>query len=202
MVFQTTAPIDEFEPSSPIAVQAAEWAAYNGRSPRRKRADRSPIPSRAGEVLGRHAQQLSLPGLMARRIVTPSPADGIGPEIMEPTLEAPYENARRPSSSRSTCSAARRSTRRVALTDDVSTPAAADAVLLAAGAGRSGTRPDPQRPRPEQGLLGLPQGARAVRELRPVKPLPALYDAPPLKRELIEAPTCSCTGVDGGHLLR
>ena len=53
-------------------------------------------------------------------------------------------------------------------------------------AARSGTRTDPAQPRPEQGLLGLRKGLGLYANLRPVKPLPALYDASPLRRERIE----------------
>ena len=35
----------------------------------------------------------------------------------------------------------------------------------------------------EQGLLGLRKGLGLYANLRPVKPLPALYDASPLRRE-------------------
>src|SRR5215204_1594687 len=45
---------------------------------------------------------------------------------------------------------------------------------------------DPSAPRPEQGLLGLRKALGLYANLRPVRPLPALYDASPLKRELIE----------------
>jgi len=45
---------------------------------------------------------------------------------------------------------------------------------------------DPAKPRPEQGLLGLRKGLGLYANLRPVKPLPALYDASPLRRERIE----------------
>ncbi len=41
-------------------------------------------------------------------------------------------------------------------------------------------------PRPEQGLLGLRKGLGLYANLRPVKPLPALYEASPLRRERIE----------------
>ena len=54
------------------------------------------------------------------------------------------------------------------------------------GRARSGTRTDPSKPRPEQGLLGLRKGLGLYANLRPVKPLPALYDASPLRRERIE----------------
>ncbi len=62
----------------------------------------------------------------------------------------------------------------------------ADAVLLAAVGGPKWDTTDPQKPRPEQGLLGLRKGLGLYANLRPVKPLPALYEASPLKRERIE----------------
>jgi 3-isopropylmalate dehydrogenase len=62
----------------------------------------------------------------------------------------------------------------------------ADAVLLAAVGGPKWDTTDPAKPRPEQGLLGLRKGLGLFANLRPVKPIPALYDASPLKRELIE----------------
>ena len=63
---------------------------------------------------------------------------------------------------------------------------AADAVLLAAVGGPKWDTTDPTKPRPEQGLLGLRKGLGLYANLRPVRPLPALYDASPLKREVIE----------------
>src|SRR5919106_40286 len=45
---------------------------------------------------------------------------------------------------------------------------------------------DPSAPRPEQGLLGLRKALGLYANLRPVRPLPALYGASPLKPELIE----------------
>jgi 3-isopropylmalate dehydrogenase len=62
----------------------------------------------------------------------------------------------------------------------------ADAVLLAAVGGPKWDSTEPDAPRPEQGLLGLRKGLGLYANLRPVKPLPALYDASPLKRERIE----------------
>ena len=62
----------------------------------------------------------------------------------------------------------------------------ADAVLLAAVGGPSWDTTDPAAPRPEQGLLGLRKGLGLYANLRPVRPLPALYDASPLRREVIE----------------
>jgi 3-isopropylmalate dehydrogenase len=62
----------------------------------------------------------------------------------------------------------------------------ADAVLLAAVGGPKWDTTDPSKPRPEQGLLGLRKGLGLFANLRPVRPLPALYDASPLKLEVIE----------------
>ncbi|MBJ7348149.1 MAG: 3-isopropylmalate dehydrogenase, partial [Thermoleophilaceae bacterium] len=44
----------------------------------------------------------------------------------------------------------------------------------------------PEDPRPEDGLLGLRKGLGLFANLRPVKPLPALYDSSPLRQERIE----------------
>src|SRR5437016_6807980 len=74
-----------------------------------------------------------------------------------------------------------------ALTDEVLAACGdADAVLLAAVGGPKWDSTDPARPRPEQGLLALRKGLGLFANLRPVKPLPALYESSPLKRELIE----------------
>jgi 3-isopropylmalate dehydrogenase len=62
----------------------------------------------------------------------------------------------------------------------------ADAVLLAAVGGPKWDTTDPDQPRPEQGLLGLRKALGLFANLRPVRPLPALYDASPLRRERID----------------
>jgi 3-isopropylmalate dehydrogenase len=115
------------------------------------------------------------------------PGDGIGPEIIAPALdllravgaELEYEehlfggasiDAHGTPLTEATLDACRR----------------ADAVLLAAVGGPKWDTTDPSKPRPEQGLLGLRKGLDLFANLRPVKPLAALYDASPLKRELIE----------------
>jgi 3-isopropylmalate dehydrogenase len=59
-------------------------------------------------------------------------------------------------------------------------------VLLAAVGGPKWDSTDPNAPRPEQGLLGLRKGLGLYANLRPVRPIAALLDASPLKRELIE----------------
>jgi 3-isopropylmalate dehydrogenase len=123
----------------------------------------------------------------AHRIIT-LPGDGIGPEIMAPTLEvldvvAPgrfeYEEH--------LFGGASIDAHGTALTDEtLGACRAADAVLLAAVGGPKWDTTDPDQPRPEQGLLGLRKGLGLFANLRPVRPLPALYDASPLKREIIE----------------
>jgi 3-isopropylmalate dehydrogenase len=75
----------------------------------------------------------------------------------------------------------------VALTDGVLDACrACDAVLLGAVGGPKWDTTDPEAPRPEQGLLGLRKGMGLFANLRPVRPIEALYDASPLKSELIE----------------
>ena len=61
----------------------------------------------------------------------------------------------------------------------------ADAVLLGAVGGPKWDTTDPDRPRPEQGLLGLRSGLGLFANLRPVKPFESLLDASPLKREVL-----------------
>ncbi len=122
---------------------------------------------------------------MAQRIVT-LPGDGIGPEIMAPTLAVlravgEFEFDERLFGGASIDAHA------TALTDDVLAACrSADAVLLAAVGGPRWDTTDPHKPRPEQGLLGLRKGLGLYANLRPVRPLPALYDASPLRRERIE----------------
>src|ERR1700710_1658565 len=122
---------------------------------------------------------------MAHHIVT-LPGDGIGPEIMAPALEVlgvmgEFEFEEH------TFGGASIDAHGTALTDDVLEACRkADAVLLAAVGGPEWDTTDPSKPRPEQGLLGLRKGLGLYANLRPVKPLPALYDASPLRRDIIE----------------
>jgi 3-isopropylmalate dehydrogenase len=123
----------------------------------------------------------------AYRIIT-LPGDGIGPEVIGPAVEvldavAPgrfqYEEH--------VFGGASIDAHGTALTDEtLAACRASDAVLLAAVGGPKWDTTDPDQPRPEQGLLGLRKGLGLFANLRPVKPLPALYDASPLKREIIE----------------
>jgi 3-isopropylmalate dehydrogenase len=122
---------------------------------------------------------------MTPRIVTLS-GDGIGPEIMAPTLEllralGEFEFEEHLFGGASIDAFG------TALTEDVLDACrGADAVLLAAVGGPKWDSTDPNAPRPEQGLLGLRKGLGLFANLRPVRPLPALYDASPLRRERIE----------------
>jgi 3-isopropylmalate dehydrogenase len=122
---------------------------------------------------------------VAHRIVT-LPGDGIGPEIMAPALEL-LERLGDFEFEEHLFGGASIDAHGTALTDEVLEACrGADAVLLAAVGGPRWDTTDPQKPRPEQGLLGLRKGLGLFANLRPVKPVPALYDASPLRRERIE----------------
>jgi 3-isopropylmalate dehydrogenase len=123
--------------------------------------------------------------MSAPRIVT-LPGDGIGPEIMAAALEllralGDFELDER------VFGGASIDAHGTALTDEVLEACrAADAVLLAAVGGPKWDTTDPDAPRPEQGLLGLRKGMELYANLRPVRPVPALYDASPLRRDRID----------------
>ncbi len=124
---------------------------------------------------------------MAHRVVL-LPGDGIGPEIITAALEVlDAVGSGRFEYEEHLFGGASIDAHGVALTDQtLAACKACDAVLLAAVGGPKWDTTDPARPRPEQGLLGLRQGLGLFANLRPVKPIPALYDASPLKREVIE----------------
>src|ERR1700760_1313182 len=115
------------------------------------------------------------------------PGDGIGPEIIPPALEVLRAVGTDFEYEEHLFGGAAIDAHGVALTDEtLEACRGADAVLLAAVGGPKWDTTDPDKPRPEQGLLGLRKGLGLFANLRPVKPLPALYDASPLKRELIQ----------------
>ena len=115
------------------------------------------------------------------------PGDGIGPEVMAPALEVLHAVAPDVDHVEHVFGGASIDATGTALTDEVLDACkAADAVLLAAVGGLKWDTTDPAKPRPEQGLLGLRKGMGLFANLRPVRPLPALYDASPLKREIID----------------
>lgn len=123
---------------------------------------------------------------MATKIIL-LPGDGIGPEITAPTLELLSAVGTNFDYEEHAFGGASIDAHGTALTDaTLAACRAADAVLLAAVGGPRWDSTDPSRPRPEQGLLGLRKGLGLYANLRPVRPLAALYDASPLKREVIE----------------
>ncbi len=114
------------------------------------------------------------------------PGDGIGPEITAPTVEL-LNRLGDFAFEEHLFGGCAIDAHGVALTDEVLAACQrADAVLLAAVGGPKWDTTDPSKPRPEQGLLGIRKGLGLFANLRPVRPLPALYDASPLKREIIE----------------
>ena len=122
---------------------------------------------------------------MSARIVT-LPGDGIGPEIMS-AAELVLRELGDFELDERLLGGVSIDAHGTALTDEVLAACReADAVLLAAVGGPKWDTTDPGKPRPEQGLLGLRKGLGLFANLRPVRPSPALLDASPLKRELIE----------------
>lgn len=121
------------------------------------------------------------------RTVALLPGDGIGPEITGPAIEVLEAVGADLHYEQHAFGGAAIDAFGVALTDEtLDACREADAVLLAAVGGPKWDTTDPAKPRPEQGLLGLRKGLGLFANLRPVKPLPALYDASPLKHELID----------------
>jgi 3-isopropylmalate dehydrogenase len=114
------------------------------------------------------------------------PGDGIGPEIgaaARSVLEAlgDFEIDEYPIGGESI------DEHGTALTDEVLEACrSSDAVLLCAVGGPKWETTDPDKPRPEQGLLGMRKGLGLFANLRPVRPSEALIEASPLRRERIE----------------
>ncbi len=122
---------------------------------------------------------------MAHRIVT-LPGDGIGPEVLEAALQVlnevgsfDYEEH--------LLGGISIDAHGTALTDEtLAACRGAESVLIGAVGGPKWDTTDPDKPRPEQGLLNLRRELKLYANLRPVRALPALYDSSPLKREVIE----------------
>jgi 3-isopropylmalate dehydrogenase len=118
------------------------------------------------------------------KIVT-LPGDGIGPEVMAAGLEVLAAVAQ-VDVEEHRFGGASIDASGVALTDAVLAACrAADAVLLGAVGGPKWDTTDPDRPRPEQGLLGVRKGLGLFANLRPVRAIEALYSASPLREERI-----------------
>jgi 3-isopropylmalate dehydrogenase len=123
---------------------------------------------------------------MAPRVIL-LPGDGIGPEILSPAVEVLRAAGVELDCEEHLFGGASIDAHGSALTEGtLEACRSADAVLLAAVGGPKWDTTDPAKPRPEQGLLALRKGLGLFANLRPVKPLPALYDSSPLKPELIE----------------
>ncbi len=122
---------------------------------------------------------------MSHHIVT-LPGDGIGPEIMAPTLQLLQALGEFEFEEHAFGGAAIDAHGTALTGETLAACRACDAVLLAAVGGPKWDTTDPSKPRPEQGLLGLRKGLGLYANLRPVKPLPALYPASPLREERIE----------------
>ena len=123
---------------------------------------------------------------MAKTIVT-LPGDGIGPEVTAAAVEVLRVLRDDLRFEEHVLGGASIDAHGTALTDDVLAACrAADAVLLGAVGGPKWDTTDPDRPRPEQGLLRLRRELGLYANLRPVRPPAALLDSSPLRREVIE----------------
>jgi len=123
---------------------------------------------------------------MSPRIVS-LPGDGIGPEILAPAVQILTDLVPGVEFDEHPFGGASIDLHGTALTDEVTAACkASDAVLLAAVGGPRWDTTDPDKPRPEQGLLGLRKDLGLYANVRPVKPIPALYDSSPLRRDVID----------------
>ncbi len=122
---------------------------------------------------------------MSHRIVT-LPGDGIGPEVLAPTLELLRRLRSDLEFEEYLFGGVSIDAHGTAMTDEVLDACrSSDAVLLAAVGGPKWDTTDPDKPRPEQGLLGLRKGLGLYANLRPVRAIEALVDASPLRPEII-----------------
>src|SRR5918994_6933082 len=112
------------------------------------------------------------------------PGDGIGPEVLDAALRVLGQVAPDLDYTEHEFGGASIDAHGTALTDEVLAACrAADAVLLGAVGGPKWDTTDPGAPRPEQGLLGLRKGLGLFANLRPVRVVPALAQASPLREE-------------------
>src|SRR3954447_26902395 len=115
------------------------------------------------------------------------PGDGIGPEVVDATIEVLNQVAPDLEYETHLVGGAAIDETGTALPDaTLEACRAADAVLLGAVGGPKWDTTDPDKPRPEQGLLGLRSGLSLYANLRPVKPFDALLDSSPLKRDILQ----------------
>ena len=115
------------------------------------------------------------------------PGDGIGPEVAAAAVDVLNAVAPDLTFDEHPAGGAAIDLHGVAITDEaMDAVKASDAVLLGALGGPKWDTNEPGAVRPEQGLFRLRADLGLYANLRPIRPLPALYDASPLKRELIE----------------
>src|SRR3954463_15228269 len=115
------------------------------------------------------------------------PGDGIGPEVAAEAVKVLEAVAGDLRFDPHLAGGAAIDVHGTALTDEaLAACKASDAVLLGALGGPKWDTNESGAVRPEQGLFRLRSELGLYANLRPVKPLPALYEASPLKRELIE----------------
>jgi len=114
------------------------------------------------------------------------PGDGIGPEITEASLRVLEKLGDFETDEQLIGGAAIDATGEPLPQATLDASKQADAVLLGAVGGPKWDTTNPDAPRPEQGLLGLRKELGLFANLRPVRPVPALYDASPLRRDRIE----------------
>jgi 3-isopropylmalate dehydrogenase len=123
---------------------------------------------------------------MSTRNVVLLPGDGIGPEVVAATTKVLDRLGDFSYQEHLIGGAAIDATGNALPDETVEACKASDAVLLGAVGGPKWDTTDPDKPRPEQGLLGIRKALGLYANLRPVKPLTALLDASPLKRDRIE----------------
>jgi 3-isopropylmalate dehydrogenase len=115
------------------------------------------------------------------------PGDGIGPEVAAAAVKVLNAVSPDLDYDEHLAGGAAIDAHGTALTDEaLAACRASDAVLLGALGGPKWDTTESGAVRPEQGLFRLRAELGLYANLRPVKPLQALYDASPLKRELIE----------------
>jgi 3-isopropylmalate dehydrogenase len=123
---------------------------------------------------------------MAKKIVT-LPGDGIGPEVTAAAIEVLTALRDDLEFEEHLVGGASIDAHGTALTDEVLQACrSSDAVFLGAVGGPKWDTTDPDKPRPEQGLLNLRRELELYANLRPVRPARALLDASPLRREIID----------------
>ena len=143
------------------------------------------LRGRARASRSRHSQSVGSPNLC---LISPSsPVTGSAPKWPPPPSKSSTPSPPTSRYDEHPAGGAAIDLHGTALTDEaLAAVKASDAVLLGALGGPKWDTNEPGAVRPEQGLFKLRAELGLYANLRPVRPLRALYDASPLKRELIE----------------